>query len=479
MAEVLSEHSAVNLDPYGAFLKDLNEKNITILDDVQTRQKIAVTRDPNATDEARSAARNDIIESAIRLIPFVLKEMPKSGVRPEEMIGQGFEVLNSCIDNWDPEFVSPKTEDVVKFSSYVTKSLLNNFKSSVTVAGVNDYIPVPQRVVDLSNLMRRARDLFMQEEHREPSTDEWYKRTVRLAGERRSMSSLEAITPGNFQRARLAKFGSRVRFGKKVTRGNVDSNTLDLAEGEIENVISDENEDPEENAIDTVMREEIERMMQEALQVLKPIERTVLEMWFGLGLNEEGKPKEPLTLDEIRKILGYKVRESPRQIKNNALRKLRNPYVSRSLSQLYEYIPDHEDIRAEEKKAQRKRYQELLVRYSSKLLYVCDRKKIIQDLARIRIGDIYTGFIDPAVLESVFKSSHDELEMIKKYEKDLDTSPMVLVKDLVDEVNKGIVSLKDRGLIGNNFEKAYWMKQPLFTMDEVLEECRRLRESKK
>ena len=77
MTEVISEPVRPVTDNYGAFLQALREQDLKVLGDDQIRERIGITRDPNSTDEAKSAARNDVIESSLRLIPFVIKKTSK------------------------------------------------------------------------------------------------------------------------------------------------------------------------------------------------------------------------------------------------------------------------------------------------------------------------------------------------------------------------------------------------------------------
>lgn len=77
---------------------------------------------------------------------------------------------------------------------------------------------------------------------------------------------------------------------------------------------------PETAAVNSVMRDEIEKH----LSILKPREKKILYLRFGLGGND------PCTLEEVGNYIGV-TRERIRQIEMRALRKLRHPSRSKYL----------------------------------------------------------------------------------------------------------------------------------------------------
>lgn len=85
-------------------------------------------------------------------------------------------------------------------------------------------------------------------------------------------------------------------------------------------------ETPDDFALVSIMKEEIEKQ----LSTLKPREKTILDMRFGLN------GKEPCTLEEVGNYIGV-TRERIRQIEAKALQKLRHPTRSKYLKDfLYE-----------------------------------------------------------------------------------------------------------------------------------------------
>lgn len=77
---------------------------------------------------------------------------------------------------------------------------------------------------------------------------------------------------------------------------------------------------PDDFALVSIMKEEIEKQ----LSTLKPREKTILDLRFGLN------GKEPCTLEEVGNYIGV-TRERIRQIEAKALRKLRHPTRSKYL----------------------------------------------------------------------------------------------------------------------------------------------------
>ena len=476
MTEVISEPTKQSTDTYSAFLQDLRKQDLTILDDNQIRERIKITRDPNSTENAKSKAKNDIIESSLRLIPYLIKELPSNGVPPEELIGQGFEILNTSIDNWNSEQISRKTEDPVKFSSYLIACLKTGLRSQRTITKVDDFMPTPEHVEGIANLMRKARELFLQEEHREPSQDEWYKRSVRLAGEDYSISMLKKVTLETFKATERAKLSGRARFGRGVTSGKVDTDSLSPAVGNVEETLIDKTENTELTAIDNVTREIMEELIRANLQTLTSRERTVLELRFGIGLNEDGEPKEPLILEDVARMFGF-TRERIRQIEAKAIRKLRHPSRSKDLKKFFLHEPDEADNTVVERKKQEADYKKFLRRFSNVFLRNHNLPMLVDVLARIQNGDKNTGQIDLEFLrQPPFSRPEEQLELLGKHEKDFGTSPRIFVKDILEFINNNIVSLRNGNVYRDNPDAtSYWSNQSPIDIEEVVEKSKELR----
>lgn len=336
MRDTTPEHVAPHTT-YGAFIKDLKEKDIKILPEPELRDKIAQARDAGLPEENRLNARNEVFDSVLRVLPFVIRGLPTSGIPPEELIGEAAEAVDACINNFDLEHVSPKIEDHPRFSSYVIKSLRLKLASPRSVVRVGELASIPPNVEGLASSMRKARELFMQEEQREPTQEEWYKRTVKLIGETKGFSALKDAKFQAFEGAQLVKFKKPASIGKPYARGYIDPDALSVRAGNIGDDVADENVDTAEEAISNVIKDDIS----EALGSLTSRQRTIIEMRYGLGLNEEGKPRHEMTLEEVSRAFGV-TRNRISQIEMDALKKLRHPVLNRKIRSYLEDEPSQD-----------------------------------------------------------------------------------------------------------------------------------------
>lgn len=317
---------------YGAFISDLEAQHLEVLPGVDVQAKIRLMRDPSISDTERDQLRTEVINSNLRIIPFILKDRTLPGVAPEELVGEAFEVLNNCINNYDEKYVSPKNEQSAKFSTYYIRSLEEALKAPQSLAKVEDTITAPRNADNIASIMRQAWEVYMQENHHEPSPDEWYLRTIKLAGDRNlRLATIEQMAPEMLESVRNSRISIVKRIGKTSSRGNVAADTLEPLSGTVENTLVD----PGGSLDEIVEREDLEMRIEKQLETLTPREKNILELVFGLGLNEDGEKKEPLTIAQVALIYGVdRVRIS--QIRDNALRKMRHPMRSRHYRNYYE-----------------------------------------------------------------------------------------------------------------------------------------------
>ena len=342
-----------------------------------------------------------------------------------------------------------------------------------TVARVNDFIPTPVHIEGIANIMRKARELFLQEEHREPSQNEWYERSVRLAGEKYSVSTLKLVTPETFKATQRARFGGRARQGRNVSRGNFDKDTLSPRMGFIEDTLVDEDEDTAGRAIKNITREAIEEHLPKALGLLTSRERTVLEMRYGIGLNEDGKPIEPQSQEQVARIFNL-TQTRIGQIEAKALRKLRHPSRSKDLKKIFLHEPDDADKRVGETKKRESTYRDILKTLSNILLKKFNREALVSRLTLIRNGNS-SGQIDPELLGTFF-IPEEWLELLKVQEKNFSLSPRIFTKDILTSVNYNIGLMKKGYEYKDNLNATwYWQKQPLIRMEEVIDKSKELR----
>ena len=104
----------------------------------------------------------------------------------------------------------------------------------------------------------------------------------------------------------------------------------------------------EDRMEEMVLNKTLKNQVADVLQVLKPKERSIIELRYGLTLGEEK------TLEEIGSMYGV-TRERVRQIEVKALRKLRNASVKKKLIDYIDFTPADVDPDADKKEKRRKK----------------------------------------------------------------------------------------------------------------------------
>ncbi len=414
-------------NPYGEFMRDLESRKLEVLPDGQIRDLIGITRSTTASDEQKAAARNQIIDSSLRMIPYVIKGLPKMRIPPEELVGESFETLNACIDNFQLDFISPKTENQVKFSSYVFESLKKKLSSPQSVIRVGEPIKIPVHSLPFVSAMRKARELFMQEEGYEPRHNEWYTRTLRFIDETRSPSA-PLPHEDEFAAIEKARFTGASRIEKVAYRGNVDTDSLSPAIGTVEAIIADESADTAEEAIRNVLVQDVHGI----LPRLSPINRKVIELRFGIGLDEEGKPRMPMTFEAIGNIMKVS-RERVRQIEARAMRRLRNPNIS---GHLRDYVESPASKTLDRPDLGLLAYKGDVDTIAWSVLESLNSSSIIVFFQKMRRGSIKDGRLDPELLKEILDKADIKkiVESEDKYFKF--KSPSIMVNDIVERINE-------------------------------------------
>lgn len=456
---------------YGEFLREAGER-ARILPDEVIRDRITALRNPATKPEDQAAIRTEIFDSVLKTIPFVIARSGRSN--PEELVGEMFETIDSCIDNFNPTYISPKSEEQTKFSSYIISSMEDKLRSPRTVAEVGQPVALPVRSVDYGQLMRKAWEEFVQRRHKEPDPDEWYKATVAyIAHARKDISMLTGMTEETFSAIRQHGVEKKyVSIGKPVGRGTVNIDSLDLNFGDIAEIIPDETENTLKKAAQNMLKEE----MQEYLHLLPPRERTTLELRFGIGLNEKGEERHELTLDETAKIFGV-TREAIRQRQDKAFKKLLHLRISdlrdylstdaperqfRGHKKFKSYTEDGKTDPDKEKKSED--YASAIKGLASRLMW-----KLPADVEKALARAIYTapatnGIIDPIVFgyvvpEGVAKNLYNA--QIR-----YNVSAQAMVEDIVDAINSVLTDPFRKSKISDGslfYENAKWESVGTFT----------------
>ena len=249
-------------------------------------QEIAIAKLVRAGDEE---AMQELVKRNLRFVISVAKKYQNRGLALTDLIGEGNVGLLTAARKFDPD-------QGVKFISYAVWWIRQAILASLARQGRTVRVPL-NRTADLSRIVRSAETL-RQELRREPTPEELSHATGL------SLDVVQSLAALNTAEVRLDA-------------------PLD-PEGDrslIDRFIADEQGDPEERAMDRFLSEEVDA----ALRTLPPRDAKVLRLYFGLDGGREH------TLEEIGGLLGV-TRERVRQLRDRALKRLREGDVGRALA---------------------------------------------------------------------------------------------------------------------------------------------------
>ena len=250
------------------------------------QQEVAIAKRVRLGDEE---AMQELVKRNLRFVISVAKKYQNRGLALTDLIGEGNLGLLTAARKFDPD-------QGVKFISYAVWWIRQAILAALARHGRTVRVPL-NRTADLSRIIRTAETL-RQELRREPTPEE-------IAGSTGlALDVVQALAALNTADVRLDA-------------------PLD-PEGDrslIDRFIADEQGDPEEQAMDRFLSEEIES----ALRTLPPRDAKVLRLYFGLAGGREH------TLEEIGGMLGV-TRERVRQLRDRALKRLREGDVGRALA---------------------------------------------------------------------------------------------------------------------------------------------------
>jgi RNA polymerase primary sigma factor len=250
------------------------------------QQEIAIAKRVRAGDEE---AMQELVKRNLRFVISVAKKYQNRGLALTDLIGEGNVGLLTAARKFDPD-------QGVKFISYAVWWIRQAILASLARQGRTVRVPL-NRTADLSRIVRTSETL-RQELRREPTPEEIAHATGLSLDVVQSLAALNT---------------SDVRLDAPLD-----------PEGDrslIERFIADEQGDAEQQAMDKFLSEEIES----ALRTLPPRDAKVLRLYFGLDGGREH------TLEEIGGMLGV-TRERVRQLRDRALKRLREGDVGRALA---------------------------------------------------------------------------------------------------------------------------------------------------
>jgi RNA polymerase primary sigma factor len=250
------------------------------------QQEMAIARLVQAGDPE---AMQELVKRNLRFVISVAKKYQNRGLALTDLIGEGNVGLLTAARKFDPD-------QGVKFISYAVWWIRQSILAALARHGRTVRVPL-NRTADLSRITRTAETL-RQDLRREPTPEEIAENTGLSVDVVRSLAALNT---------------AEVRLDAPLD-----------PEGErslIDRFIAEEQGDPEERAMERFLEEQVEI----ALRSLAPRDAKVLRLYFGLDGGREH------TLEEIGGMLGV-TRERVRQLRDRALKRLREGEVGRALA---------------------------------------------------------------------------------------------------------------------------------------------------
>jgi len=234
------------------------------------------------------AAVDKLIKSNLRFVVSVAKEYQGKGLPLVDLINEGNIGLMRAIEKYD------ETRGF-KFISYAVWWIRQSILQALAEHSRIIRLPL-NRVGTISKIIKEAEDIQNVKE-REPKREE-------------IAEQLEVSTEDVSRTIRISKH-----------HYSLDEPFRDDSGSSLKNLIGDKSiESPDRNLMQESLRRDVER----SLQHLKENERKVIQLYFGIGY------EFPENLQEIGEQLGL-TRERVRQIKENALRRLRHKARKRKL----------------------------------------------------------------------------------------------------------------------------------------------------
>jgi len=249
-------------------------------------EEIEIARKIRAGDQD---ALQELVRRNLRFVISVAKKYQNRGLPLIDLIGEGNVGLLTAARKFDPD-------QGVKFISYAVWWIRQSILAALARQGRTVRVPL-NRTADLSRITRTAETL-RQDLGREPTPEEIAAPLGLTVDVVQSLASLNA---------------GDLRLDASVDPEH--ERTLS------DRFIADDQSDPESLAMERFLTEQIDL----ALGSLPPRDAKVLRLYFGLNDGREH------TLEEIGGILGV-TRERVRQLRDRALKRLRDGEVGRALA---------------------------------------------------------------------------------------------------------------------------------------------------
>lgn len=253
---------------------------------LSAQEEVAVARRVQAGDDD---AMQELVTRNLRFVISVAKKYQNRGMALMDLIGEGNVGLMTAARKFDPDHG-------VKFISYAVWWIRQSILAAIARQGRTVRVPL-NRTADLSRIIKTS-EVLRQQLGREPTPEE-IAPLVNL-----SIDVVQALSALNTSDVRLdaplAAEGDRSLLDRFTTAAGPDA---------------------EDAAMSQFLGEEVDA----ALRTLPPRDAKVLRLYFGLEGGHEH------TLEEIGAMLGI-TRERVRQLRDRALRRLREGEVGRALA---------------------------------------------------------------------------------------------------------------------------------------------------
>ena len=285
MEKILEQEGLSIDDPVRMYLKEIGR--VPLLS-AEREKELAKIMTEETDEEIKNKAKDELIESNLRLVVSIAKRYVGKGMFFLDLIQEGNLGLMKAVEKFD-------YSKGFKFSTYATWWI----RQAITraIADQARTIRIPVHMVETIHKVSKYSRQMLQELGREATADE--------IGEKMNMSA------------------EKVREIMKIAQDPV---SLETPIGEEEDshlgdfIPDDDTPAPADAASATILREVIEK----ELHTLTPREEHVIKLRFGLY---DGRTR---TLEEVGKEFDI-TRERIRQIEAKALRKLRHPSRARHL----------------------------------------------------------------------------------------------------------------------------------------------------